>query len=429
MVQSEGLLEHFRGYSLSIASHPLAELADFPDSRTFYSEIAAGGHTRLPIGVRSILYMATCNRIEVYAEFAESVSDESAADALRQVSPVFDTLLSKLPSVMQGAGLLEHLIAVASGLKSLALGETQIAGQIKRDMAHAQSIGWISPGMMTLLKKVLETQKKIRTNTGISEHSYSLMTLVSDLIAERQLQEIRNGIILIGASEMSAKVARFALRKGVSAFMLVRKDRSRSMNADLRAMIDQQPGLFTEISLADFHAGNFSFLADAIVLASTAQQPLLNAAHVHMLIAKGAMSSQGAIVDLSLPANVDNDIAEIFGEKLISLSSLQALSDAARAERNASAQAAEPIIRRAVYQLWLDLLYRENPVVVRTYLDEKTTQTDNEWQKLAQEAALSEKQKRIMYDFMKKEQRRALASHREMILDLISGAAAAQRSE
>lgn len=428
MVQSEGLLEHFRGYSLSIASHPLAELADFPDSRTFYTDIAQNGQTRLPVGVRSVLYMATCNRIEVCAEFIEGVSDESAADALQKISPVFDAIFSKLPSVMQGAGLLEHLIAVASGLKSLALGETQIAGQIKRDMAHAQSVGWISPGMMTLLKKTLETQKKIRSNTGISENSYSLMTLVSNLISQRHLQEIRNGLILIGASEMSAKVARFALRRGVSAFLLVRKDCNRAMNADLRMLIDNQPGLFKEISLADFHAGNFSFLADAVILASTAHQPLLSAEHVKMLIGKGAMSNQSAIVDLSLPANADPNINRDFGEKLISLSSLQALSDAARAERNASAQAAEPIIRRAVYQLWLDLLYRENPVVVRSYLDEKTTQTDSEWQRLAEEAALNERQKRIMYDFIKKEQRRALASHREMILDLISGAAA-QRPE
>lgn len=424
MVQSDGLLEHFRGYSLSIATHPLAELADFPDSRTFYGDITAGGHGRLPVGVRSVLYMATCNRIEVYAEFIEGISDESAAEALRQVSPVFDVLLSKLPSVMQGPGLLEHLIAVASGLKSLALGETQIAGQIKRDMAHAQTVGWISSGMMTLLKKALETQKKIRSTTGISENSYSLMTLVSDLITKRGLQEIRSSLILIGASEMSAKVARFALRRGVSAFMLVRKDCSRPMNADLRAMMDNQPSLFKEISLQDFHSGNFSFLAEAVVLASTAPQPLLNADHVKMLIAKGAIGAQSAIVDLSLPANADQNIADFFAEKLISLSSLQVLSDAARAERNASAQAAEPIIRRAVYQLWLDLLYRDNPVVVRSYLDEKTTQTDSEWQRLAEEASLNERQKRIMYDFMKKEQRRALASHREMILDLISGAAA-----
>ncbi len=428
MVQSEGLLEHFRGYSLSIATHPLAELADFPDSRTFYSGISGRGQTRLPAGVRSVLYMATCNRIEVYAEFIEGISDESAVDALRKISPVFDAMFSKLPSVMQGAGLLEHLIAVASGLKSLALGETQIAGQIKRDIAHAQSAGWVSAGMMTLLKKTLETQKKIRSSTGISENSYSLMTLVSDLIAQRQLQEIRNGLILIGASEMSAKVARFALRRGVSSFLLVRKDCARPMNADLRMLIDNQPGLFNEISLADFHAGNFSFLADAVVLASTAHQALLKADHVKSLLRKGAISDQSAIVDLSLPANADPDISQNFAEKLISLSSLQTLSDAARAERNASAQAAEPMIRRAVYQLWLDLLYRENPVVVRSYLDEKTTQTDTEWQKLAEEAALSERQKRIMYDFIKKEQRRALASHREMILDLISGAAA-QRPE
>lgn len=418
------MLEHFRGYSLSIATHPLEDLAEFPDSRSFYLEAKEKTAAKLPPPVRSLLYMATCNRIEVYAEFAEGIRDDEANAALCEASPVFAGLLKKQPYQMKGGALLEHLIAVASGLKSLALGETQIAGQIKRDMTHAQSTGWISPGMMTLLKKALETQKKIRSTTGISEHSYSLMTLVSDLIEQRALKPIQRSVILIGASEMSAKVARFAERRGVRSFLLVRKDLRRQMNAELRAYMDLNPGMFQEISIDDFHSGNFNFTADAVILASTANHPLLSAANVRLLTEKGIIAPNSAIVDLSLPANADADVARECGERMISLASLKVLSDAARAERSASASEAEPIIRRAVYQLWLDLLYRENPTVVRSYLDEKTEQTENEWQRLAEEASLSEKQKRIMFDFVKKEQRRALAQHREMILDLIAGIAA-----
>ncbi|MCX7632527.1 MAG: hypothetical protein N2Z22_04250, partial [Turneriella sp.] len=85
------------------------------------------------------------------------------------------------------------------------------------------------------------------------------------------------------------------------------------------------------------------------------------------------------------------------------------------------AQQAAPIIRRAVYQFWLDTLYRENPQRVQKYLAERSKESESEWQRLSAEAALTEKQKRILYDFLKKEERRALASHRAMILDLIAG--------
>lgn len=423
-MDANALLENFRGYSLSIATHPLTALAEFPDSRTFYSGIGDAGKTTLPAGVRSALYMATCNRIEVYAEFEDGMGDAAAEEALRAISPVFDAMVFKDAHCFQGKAMLEHLIAVASGLKSLALGETQIAGQIKRDMAHAQSAGWLSAGMQTLLKKVLETQKKIRSNTGISENSYSLMTLVDNLIAERGLNPIDDALILIGASEMSAKVARFAMRRGVNKFLLVRKDLARAMNAEMRSLIDSYPQVFSQITQDDFHALRFNFSANAVILASSVSDPLMGADDCERLIAAEVIDTNAAIVDLSLPANAGEDVAERYGRQLISLASLQQLSDAARAERAASAASAAPIIRRAIYQLWLDLLYRENTGVVQSYLNDKSTQSEAEWQRLAAEAALNEKQKRIMYDFIKKEQRRALASHREMILDLIAGSTA-----
>lgn len=414
------ILGNFRAYSLSIATHALSDLSDFPDSRAFYTTMAG---TPLPAPLSSLLYMATCNRIEVYAEFEESSADALRDAALSALSPVFANMLRREPRLLGGPAVLEHMIAVASGLKSLALGETQIAGQLKRDIAYAEKAGWISGSMATLTRKALETQKKIRTTTGISENSYSLMSLVEAQIADRGLNPIGEAVILVGASEMSAKVARFAMRRGASRFLLVRRELGRAMNAEMRALIEAEPQKFREITLAELQKSPPEFAAGTLVLASSAAEPVISEQDIERLEAARTLLAGAPLVDLSLPANLAPEAARRYAARSISLKTLQEISEVARGERAASARAAEPIIRRAVYQLWLDLLYRENADVVQSYLESKTTQTQTEWQKLANEAALNEKQKRIMYDFLKKEQRRALASHREMILDLIAAGA------
>ncbi|HRP69367.1 MAG TPA: hypothetical protein PLY93_07535, partial [Turneriella sp.] len=171
---SIGFFQRFHAASLSIATHEVESLSPFPDSRRFYLESGWS----LPPEIKGLLYMATCNRIELYAEFTDGVSRDEGFTALSHLSPILKTMSTTNPYYMAGEKVLVHLISVASGLKSLALGETQIAGQIKRDMGHSASRGWLSSGLSTLLAKALETQKKIRTTTGISENSYSLMSLV-----------------------------------------------------------------------------------------------------------------------------------------------------------------------------------------------------------------------------------------------------------
>jgi hypothetical protein len=76
-MQQTAVLGNFRAYSLSIATHTLSDLSDFPDSRAFYASMA---RQPLPAPLCSLLYMATCNRIEIYAEFTEG-SVEAERDA------------------------------------------------------------------------------------------------------------------------------------------------------------------------------------------------------------------------------------------------------------------------------------------------------------------------------------------------------------
>lgn len=406
----------FFAFSLGINSHPIATFSEFPDSRAFYST----PNHKLPETLTGFMYLATCNRVEIYAHAKPNcgLTAETVARTLSTSFPELVNFFKFEPVVTNGSEAIEHLMSVACGLKSLALGETQIAGQLKRDLAHAESAGFIKAEIGAILKKTLELQKKVRTSTSISRNSYSLLSLVETTLSERGITTLQkhSRVALIGASEMSAKIARYALRRGVREFLLVRKNLSQPMNSEMSALIAEYPDCFATVTYEDLKSHKSEYKCDYIYCASSGATPVLTREIFECL----AKISTTPVIDLGLPANAGEDVITILSTRYVSISSLANASEAARAERAESAIAAMPIIRRAIYQLWLDSLYRENTDLVQTYLGQKTEESRSEWLNIAAAADLSEKQKRIMYDFIKKDQRRALAVHREMILDLIA---------
>ncbi|MCX7634064.1 MAG: hypothetical protein N2Z22_12100, partial [Turneriella sp.] len=330
-------LGQFVAYSLNITRHALESFATLPDSRRFYQELE---NTTLPAGIRGLFYLATCNRVELYLEKDPQLSPALLEQRLLAIAQVFAQFLEQKPEQFVGTAALSHLIAVACGLESLALGETQIAGQIKRDMGYALAAGWLSPGLQIFLRKALETQKKVRSQTGISENAYSLMSLAEAAIAARGLLPLSGRMVLVGASEMSAKVARFALRRGAEHFMVVRKDPQKPMNGELAELVATRPQQFQIVSLEHFYAMADPYKANVLVAASSATRPLFSAHELKKLFTANVLKENAALIDLALPANFSTDAAGYFGRQYIGLGELKALSEKALAERRASAQQA-----------------------------------------------------------------------------------------
>jgi len=409
---SPSMFENIHAFSLSLSSHEVTSLSEFPDSRTFYNE----NRRALPTGISGFIYLATCNRVELYVD--SELSKAELARTLGENFAVLERFFRNEPLNYNGSAAIEHVISVASGLKSLALGETQITGQLKRDIAHAEAAGFLGGSIGHISRKILEIQKNIRTSTAISRNSYSLLSLVESTLKERGIQTLKGEaqrVALIGASQMSAKVARFAIRRGIKQFILLRKETSAAMNDEMTSILKEHPSFFSIVSYETALSG----LAEPVhfvFAASTGARPVLTE---KMLMALGGGIAI-PVIDLAMPANADADVIGYLKNSYISIESLRRASDSARHERIESAAEATPIIRRAIYQLWLDSLYRKNTDLVQTYIGQKADETRAEWVALAAEADLSERQKRMMYDFIKKEQRRSLARHREMILDLIA---------
>ena len=74
-----------------------------------------------------------------------------------------------------------HLFGVACGLDSMAVGESQILGQLRDALASAQHDGRVGPVLNPLLQQALRVGKRAHAETTIDEVSRSLVSTGLDL--------------------------------------------------------------------------------------------------------------------------------------------------------------------------------------------------------------------------------------------------------
>ena len=118
--------------------------------------------------ITEAVLLSTCNRTEVYAvaeRFHGAYSD--IRDFLVRATPASlprsctDHLYSHYDE-----GAVDHLFAVAAGLDSAVLGETEILGQVRDAWEVAQGEGTARSTLNLLFRHAVEVGKRARTETG-----------------------------------------------------------------------------------------------------------------------------------------------------------------------------------------------------------------------------------------------------------------------
>ena len=83
-------------------------------------------------GVGEVLYLSTCNRIEIIASVEETEdAGKSLNDFLAQNGGLTPTEAANCFYEYRGEEAVRHIFRVAASLDSLVMGETQILGQVK----------------------------------------------------------------------------------------------------------------------------------------------------------------------------------------------------------------------------------------------------------------------------------------------------------
>ncbi|MFF5553799.1 glutamyl-tRNA reductase [Streptomyces olivaceoviridis] len=171
-----------------------------------------------PAGEAAVL--ATCNRIELYADvdkFHAGVAELSTL--LAQHSGVGLEELTPYLYVHYEDRAVHHLFSVACGLDSMVVGEGQILGQIKDSLARAQELHTAGKLLNDLFQQALRVGKRAHSETGIDRAGQSLVTFgLEQLAVGTPVPEWAAGkkALIIGAGSMSSLAAATLARAGVA---------------------------------------------------------------------------------------------------------------------------------------------------------------------------------------------------------------------
>ncbi|MFG3208954.1 glutamyl-tRNA reductase [Streptomyces tendae] len=171
--------------------------------------------------------LATCNRIELYADvdkFHAGVAELSTL--LAQHSGVGLEELTPYLYVHYEDRAVHHLFSVACGLDSMVVGEGQILGQIKDSLARAQDLHTAGRLLNDLFQQALRVGKRAHSETGIDRAGQSLVTFgLEQLSAGADVQRWARGkrALVIGAGSMSSLAAATLARAGVAEIVVANR--------------------------------------------------------------------------------------------------------------------------------------------------------------------------------------------------------------
>ncbi|WP_327695517.1 glutamyl-tRNA reductase [Streptomyces sp. NBC_00459] len=180
--------------------------------------------------------LATCNRIELYADvdkFHAGVAELSTL--LAQHSGVGLDELTPYLYVHYEDRAVHHLFSVACGLDSMVVGEGQVLGQIKDSLALAQDLHSAGRLLNDLFQQALRVGKRAHSETGIDRAGQSLVTfglqqLAGGKVTGASVEAWAAGrkALVIGAGSMSSLAAATLARLGVAEIVVANRTPDRA---------------------------------------------------------------------------------------------------------------------------------------------------------------------------------------------------------
>jgi len=285
--------------------------------------------------VAEVVFVSTCNRVEVYAARQPETSLEAAASAITTVLAEIGGR-EVVPHLRTAADLsaVKHLFRVACSLDSLVVGEPQILGQLKDAIRSAEDAGTVGPKLAPVLRHALQVAKRVRTETEIGAGQVSVPTVAIEL-AHRIFESFRGHVaLLVGAGEMAEGAAKLFAQDGARLLVV---NRSRERAVELANTVGGEPRSWEQLGEA---------LAEAdIVVTSTASPTPVVTKELVRAACKRRRGRSLFLIDIAVPRDVAADVNELENVYVYDIDDLSRAVARTLEGRAAEADRAESIVR------------------------------------------------------------------------------------
>jgi glutamyl-tRNA reductase len=320
------------GLSHHTAPVEVRERHAFPTSHMSEALIALRDYD----SVREAVMIATCNRLEIYAELDDyELGVNHLKSYLRNFRHGDVEDMDSYMYTLLGSQAIDHLFRVTTGLDSMLIGEAEILGQVKDAYIQAQKARSLGKTMHMLMREALNAGKAARSQTAIGGESTSVATAAIDLAKQHVGAIAGKRVLVIGAGKMGSLAAKRFKLEGAAEITVINRDveRAKGVVAQLgtgRAI--ELPGLVNAMAEVD------------IVVTSTGAS--------HFVVTPGNVAEAMLrrperpmmIVDIAVPRDVDPEVRRIPGVQLADIDALNGLIDVSLDKRREAIPLVEEII-------------------------------------------------------------------------------------
>jgi glutamyl-tRNA reductase len=294
------------GISFRRAPIELLERLSFADDEL----VKAYRHTLDQDAVDEAVILSTCNRVEITANVpsyhAGFLALKRVLTETRGVAP--DELAEPLYSHWEQDAA-DHLFAVAAGLDSMVIGETQIHAQVREALRTAEAERASGPAMRSLFHAAARTGRRVRAETSLGAAPDAFVALGADLAVEELGDLPGRHVVVVGAGRMAGLAVQHLHGRGVGSVRVLNRSLGHAKELAERtgddfAGLDRLPD-----AIAD---------ADLVVSATGAAAAVIDAETVGAALER-SRTAPLVLLDLAVPRDVDPGVEGLDGVRLIDI--------------------------------------------------------------------------------------------------------------
>jgi len=295
-------------------------------------------HLKQQLNLDEIMYLSTCNRVEFTFVSKHELSDSFVLHFLNEFNENWDQ--NQLEHLIDGRkqwngiNAVNHLIEVACSLDSMVIGEREIITQMKQAFDFSRKKKLSGDTIRIVMRQVIETAKKVYTQTNIATKPVSVVSLAYHELKNRNISEDAR-VLFVGAGVTNTNMGRFLIKHGYKNFTVFNRSLE---NAQLLANLLSGKAKSLD-DLSDYKEG-----FDILVCCTSSKSSIINK-EIYANLLNGE-SSKKTIVDLAIPADLDPEVKTHFDVDHISVGYLKTIS-----ESNLKARKKELIqVRQLIYE-------------------------------------------------------------------------------
>lgn len=293
------------------------------------------------LSLSELMFLSTCNRVEFIFCTNNEVNNEFL---IRFFTVLYPNLSQEhINHFVQKAdtyselNAIEHMLAVASSIDSMVVGEREIITQVRNAFEYSRELKLTGDFIRLVMRHTIETAKRVYTETSIATKPVSVVSLAYHKLRDLNVP-LDARIMIIGAGVTNTNMSRFLKKHGFKKFVVFNRTFEKAQN--LANDLNGRAFPLTELS-------SYSEGFDVIITCTGTDRHIITP-ELYKYLLQGE-SARKIVIDIALPQDLDPQIVQDHFVTHISVDVLQKISNENLKERSKEIQHVEEIISEAMF--------------------------------------------------------------------------------